>query len=47
MGDKHHITYNNAVEDAFIVHTPNGNVKFKRDRRLYMFTPSEDYLMKF
>ena len=44
MGDKHRITYDNAVEDAFIVHTPNGKVKFKRDGRLYTFQPSEDYL---
>ena len=31
MADKHRIEYDNAKEDAFIVHTDNGPVKFKQD----------------
>ena len=29
MSDKHRITYDNSVEDAFNVHTENSIVKFK------------------
>ena len=44
MGDKHCITYDKAVEDTFIIPTNNGKVKFKRDGRLYTFTPSNEYM---
>ena len=30
MEDKHRVTYDSAVESAFIVHTPSGKIKFKR-----------------
>ena len=30
MEDKHQVTYDSAIKSAFIVHTPSGQVKFKR-----------------
>ena len=40
MSDKHRVTYDNEQEDAFIIHTEHGIVKFKRDGRLYSYGPS-------
>ena len=40
MSDKYCITYDNKIEDAFIIHTKNGIVKFLRDGWLYTYKPS-------
>ena len=41
LTDKYRITYDNAVEDAFCVHTPGRVTKFPRDKatNLYTYTP--------
>ena len=44
MADKYKISYDNSVEDAFLVHTENGIVKFSRDGRLYTYEPSEKFM---
>jgi hypothetical protein len=44
MTDKHRITYDNQTEDAFLVHTDDGIIKFARDGRLYSYKPSQNYL---
>ena len=44
MTDMCRVTYDSSVEDAFIVHTANGIVKFNRDGRLYTYKPSQKYL---
>ena len=44
MANKHHIRYDNAVEDAFIVTTSSGTVQFARNGRLYTYTPLPEYL---
>ena len=44
MADKYRVTYDNSVEDAFVVHTNTGIIKFNRDGRLYTYEPSTNYL---
>ena len=44
MADKHRITYDNSVEDAFFVHSNTGIIKFVRDGCLYTYKPSTNYL---
>ena len=45
MADKYHIQYDNKKEDAFLVHSSCGTVKFKRTPEgLYTFKPSQAYL---
>ena len=44
MADKYHVTYDSRKEDAFLVHTEHGIIKFAREGRLYMYEPSEKYL---
>ena len=45
LADKFRITYDNKVEDAFIVHLPSGPIKFKRyPDGLYRFQFPENYL---
>jgi len=44
MADKHRITYDNAKEDAFLVHTKNGITRFSRDGRVYSYEPTDKYL---
>ena len=40
LKDKHHITYDSKVEDAFNIHLPHKVVKFKRSSNgLYLFQP--------
>ena len=39
MSDKYHVTFDNKKEDAFLVHTTSGIVKFQRDGRLYTYEP--------
>ena len=47
MSDQYHITYDNAKEDAFLVQTKNGIVKFERtDKDIYAFRPSEQFLKR-
>jgi hypothetical protein len=42
---KHRITFDSEKEDAFIVHTDKGNMKFKRNPKgLYTFKVSNNYL---
>jgi hypothetical protein len=44
---KHKITFDSEKEDAFIVHTDNGNMKFKcNPKGLYTFKVSNRYLQK-
>jgi hypothetical protein len=44
---KHRITFDSEKEDAFIVHTDNGNMKFKcNPEGLYTFKVSDNYLKK-
>ena len=38
------VTYDSSVEDAFVVHTDCGKIKFVNKERLYVFQPSEKYL---
>ncbi len=45
MADQYHITYNNRIEDAFIVHTKGKNIKFKRTTEgLYSYEFPDNYL---
>ena len=45
MADVNRITYDNWEEDAFLVHTKDGIIKFKRTKDgLYAYTPSEEYI---
>ena len=44
MSEKYRVTYDNKKEDAFLVHTDHGIVRFKRDGRLYTYEPSKNYL---
>jgi hypothetical protein len=42
---KHRITFDSEKEDAFIVHTDDGNMKFKcNPEGLYTFEVSDNYL---
>ena len=42
LTDKYRVTFDNAVENAFIVHTPEGIVKFRRDKSdLYTHVPTQ------
>ena len=44
MAKQYKITYDNTVEDAFIVHTETGLVKFKRnDEGLYVYKLPDSY----
>jgi hypothetical protein len=44
---KHRITFDSVKEDAFIVHTDNGNMKFTcNPEGLYTFEVSHNYLKK-
>jgi hypothetical protein len=44
MVDKHRITYDSDIEDAFLVHTSEGVTRFKRTHDgLYAYRPSEKY----
>ena len=44
LADQYHITYDNSVEDNFIIHTENGTVKFFRGKEgLYTYRPPKDY----
>ena len=38
------VTYDSNKEDAFIVHTNCGQVKFVNRERLYVYEPSQNYL---
>ena len=38
------VTYDSDKEDAFIVHTNCGQVKFVNRERLYVYEPSQNYL---
>lgn len=45
MVDKYRVTYDSAKEDAFIVHSDTGVVKFSRTPEgLYAYKPSDGYL---
>ena len=44
MADDYHIQYDNAKEDSFIVHTPQGVVKFERIGRLCGYKPNQNTL---
>ena len=44
MADKYHVTYDSRKEDAFLIHTDQGIIKFVREGRLYTYEPSEKYL---
>ena len=44
MADNYKITYNNVEEDAFLIHTPDGIIKFARHGDLYVFEPSQEFL---
>ena len=47
LADRHRITYDSRKEDAFLVHTADGTVKFKRTPEgLYAYRPSKEYLRK-
>ena len=42
--DKCRITYDSDIEDAFIVHRPNGPIKFSRTKEgLYAYKPTENF----
>jgi len=42
MVDKHHVTYDSHKEDAFVVHLPTNNIKFKCSiNGLYYYKPTE------
>ena len=43
LADRYRITYDNAIEDAFFMHTEFGILKFDRDYKLYAFTPSDAF----
>ena len=44
MTDRYRIKYNSNIEDAFLVFTENGIIKFKRDKDgLYTYRPSKEY----
>ena len=44
MADKYRVQYDSAKEDAILVHTETGIIKFKRtDEGLYAYKPSEKY----
>ena len=38
------VTYDSNEEDAFVVHTNCGQVKFVNRKRLYIYEPSQNYL---
>ena len=44
MADKYHVTYDSRKEDAFLIHTDQGIIKFVREGRLYTYEPSKKYL---
>ena len=44
MADKYHVTYNSRKEDAFLIHTDQGIIKFVREGRLYTYEPPKKYL---
>ena len=44
MADKYHVTYDSRKEDAFLIHTDQGIIKFFREGRLYTYEPSKKYL---
>ena len=44
MTNMHQITYDSVKEDTFLVHTPDGIVKFKREGRVYTYKPGDRYL---
>ena len=45
MADKYRVTYDSKVEDAFLVHTPSGVIKFNRTPEgLYMLKPTTKFL---
>jgi hypothetical protein len=47
MADKHRITYNSDKEDAFVVHSHSGIIKFKRTPDgLYVYKPSATFKKK-
>jgi hypothetical protein len=44
MVDKHRITYDSDIEDAFLIHTSEGVTRFKKTHDgLYAYRPSEEY----
>lgn len=44
MADEHRITYDSSVEDAFVVHLPEGIIKFERTTDgLYAYRPSANF----
>ncbi len=44
MADKHRVVYDSAKEDAILVHTDTGVIKFKRTPEgLYAYKPSDNY----
>ena len=44
LSKRHKVTYDSEREDAFIVHTENGAVKFKKSKKgLYYYEPSDNY----
>ena len=45
--DEHRITYDSAKEDAFLMHTPDGVVKFERKGRLYAYNPNRTRKVKY
>ena len=44
MADKFCITYDNDVEDAFLIHMKDKVIKFVREGCLYCYTLSKKYL---
>ena len=44
LSDEYPITYDNAIEDAFVVHFPKCIVKFKRTPEgMYGWKPPQDF----
>ena len=41
--EKFRVTYDSKKEDAFVIHTKWGPIKFKNRERLYVYEPSEKY----
>ena len=44
MAGKYHVMYDSRKEDAFLIHTDQGIIKFVCEGRLYTYEPSEKYL---
>jgi len=45
LANRYHVTYDNKVDDAFHVHTENGEVLWERqpNGKLYTYRPSDEY----